>query len=113
MSRISASTRTSTSPANCRTSTASLPPRSVWHACAHDLHTSMLVGAARVLAARRDQLAGDVVLMFQPGEEDGGGAGIMISEGVLDAAGRRPDAAWALHAMSGLTAHGTVLSRRG
>jgi len=83
------------------------------HACGHDLHTSMLVGAARVLAGRRDQLAGDVVLMFQPGEEDGGGAGVMISEGVLDAAGRRPDAAWALHVMSGLTAHGTVISRTG
>lgn len=83
------------------------------HACGHDLHTSMLVGAARILAARRDQLHGDVVLMFQPGEEDGGGARVMISEGVLDAAGRRPDAAWALHVMSSLTPPGHVVSRRG
>ena len=39
------------------------------HACGHDLHTAMLVGAARLLAAHRDELAGDVVFMFQPGEE--------------------------------------------
>ena len=44
------------------------------HACGHDLHTAMLVGAARVLAERRDRLAGDVVLMFQPGEEGFDGA---------------------------------------
>ena len=83
------------------------------HACGHDLHTAMLVGAATVLAARRDALPGDVVLAFQPGEEEGGGARVMIEEGLLDVAGRRPDAAWALHVVSGMTPRGQVLSRGG
>ncbi|MGW7685344.1 M20 metallopeptidase family protein [Kribbella sp. NPDC054772] len=67
------------------------------HACGHDLHVAGLVGAAKVLCAMRDELAGDVVFMFQPGEETSGGAPIMIREGVLDAAGRRADAAYGLH----------------
>ena len=49
-----------------------LPYRSTngaMHACGHDLHTAGLVGAARILSAHRDALAGDVVFMFQPGEE--------------------------------------------
>ena len=47
------------------------------HACGHDLHTAGLVGAARLLSARRDELPGDVVFMFQPGEEGWDGAGHM------------------------------------
>src|SRR5260370_32097273 len=41
----------------------------VMHACGHDQHTAMLAGAARVLSGRRAGLAGDVIFMFQPGEE--------------------------------------------
>ncbi len=73
----------------------------VMHACGHDLHTACLVGAARLLCAHRDGLAGDVVFMFQPGEEGWNGAGIMIDEGVLDASGRKADAAYALHVTAG------------
>src|SRR3954466_11716237 len=85
----------------------------VMHACGHDLHTAMLVGAARLLAAHRDALAGDVVFMFQPGEEGWNGAGTMIAEGVLDAAGRRADHAYALHVFSNLLPAGVVASRPG
>ena len=67
----------------------------VMHACGHDLHTAMLIGAAQLLAAHRDELAGDVVFMFQPGEEGYDGASHMIAEGFLDAAGAPIDAAYA------------------
>lgn len=70
------------------------------HACGHDLHTAMLVGAARLLSAHRDELAGDVVFMFQPGEEGWDGAGAMLREGVLQASGRRVDSAYGMHVIS-------------
>jgi amidohydrolase len=71
------------------------------HACGHDLHTAMLVGAARLLSAHRAELAGDVVFMFQPGEEGWNGAGHMLGEGVLDAAGSRVQRAYGMHVLSG------------
>ncbi|GII25604.1 M20 metallopeptidase family protein [Planosporangium mesophilum] len=85
----------------------------VMHACGHDLHTAGLVGAARLLAGRRDELAGDVVFMFQPGEEGMDGAGHMIAEGVLSAAGRPVDAAYGLHVLSSQFARGVFASRPG
>lgn len=83
---------------------ADLPYRStvdgMMHACGHDMHTTMLAAVARMLCARRADLAGDVVFMFQPGEEGHDGARLMLAEGLLDAAGRRPIAAYALHVAS-------------
>jgi amidohydrolase len=83
------------------------------HACGHDLHTAGLVGAARLLSARRNEFAGDVVFMFQPGEEGHNGAGLMIDEGVLEAAGRPVDAAYGLHVVSSMFASGVFTSRPG
>lgn len=83
------------------------------HACGHDLHTTALIGAARLLHQHRDRIAGDVVFMFQPGEEGYDGAGVMVEEGVLDAAGYRADAAFALHVFSAGLPSGVFSSRPG
>jgi hippurate hydrolase len=83
------------------------------HACGHDLHTAALVGAARLLSQHRDRLEGDVVFMFQPGEEGFDGAGVMIREGVLEASGRTIDHAYGMHVFSTALPSGLFASRPG
>jgi hippurate hydrolase len=54
------------------------------HACGHDAHTGMLVGAAHALSGMRDRLSGTVKFVFQPAEEGGGGGKVMVDEGVVE-----------------------------
>jgi len=81
------------------------------HACGHDAHTAMLVGAARLLARRRDSLAGSVLFMLQPGEEGYHGARVMIEEGLLDGTAA-PSGAFALHVTHRMQA-GSISARPG
>ena len=79
------------------------------HACGHDAHTAMLAGAAELLAKRAGRLQGEVLFMFQPGEEGHHGARFMLDDGLLDPL---PDAAFALHVFP-TAPHGTLGGRAG
>lgn len=71
------------------------------HACGHDLHIAMGVGAARLVHAHREELAGSVLIWFQPGEEGHGGADRMIERGMHLVNREVPVAAYGLHVFSG------------
>lgn len=79
------------------------------HACGHDAHTTILLGVAKVLNGMKDEIRGNVKLLFEPAEETTGGAPIMIKEGVLE--NPHVDAVIGLHVEEWLEA-GTVGLKR-
>ena len=83
------------------------------HACGHDLHMAMGIGAAHLIATHKDKLHGDVVVWFQPGEEGHDGAGVMLEEGAHMISGSKPIAAYGLHVFSAMLPNRVFASRPG
>jgi len=83
------------------------------HACGHDLHMAMGIGAAHLIATHKDKLHGDVVVWFQPGEEGHDGAGVMLEEGAHLISGSKPIAAYGLHVFSAMLPNRVFASRPG
>jgi amidohydrolase len=80
------------------------------HACGHDAHTAILMGATKILNSIKDELNGNVKLFFEPAEETTGGARVMIKEGVLE--NPKVDAVFGLHVEEWLSA-GTIGIKKG
>lgn len=83
------------------------------HACGHDLHMAIGIGASHLLRTHKDKLHGNVVVWFQPGEEGHGGADVMLEEGAHLISGEKPIAAYGLHVFSGMLPNGVFASKPG
>ncbi|BBY65873.1 M20 metallopeptidase family protein [Mycolicibacterium helvum] len=83
------------------------------HACGHDCHMAIVLHAALEVHHRRQELAGDVLFFFQPGEEGHGGAQLALEEGLLDVLAARPVAALGLHVLAHHLELGQVVTREG
>ncbi len=82
----------------------------VMHACGHDSHMTILLGLAKIMVAHKDELQGNIKLLFQPAEESGGGARRMVEAGALE--NPKVDAAFFSHCNATL-AVGKTMARRG
>lgn len=83
------------------------------HACGHDLHMAIGIGAAHLLRTHKDKLHGNVVIFFQPGEEGHGGADVMLEEGAHLISGEKPIGGYGIHVFSGMMPRGMFASKPG